>query len=93
MNKIIDSILDNYYTRKLIDEIKWCFINYNLDYRIIYYKGIVEIEAKQEKYNDRYYKSIICIHKSESLKHMIDLTKTKEYINKIIILELENGNK
>ncbi len=84
INKIIDRIIDNYYTEKLLEEISWCFEVRYLDYRFIFNKNEVEIKTKKNKYSPEFYEAIIRIKKDEALKYLLDYDKFRESIVKII---------
>ena len=83
--KIIDKILNNYFTKKLLKEIKWDFIVRNLDYKFDFEKYRVWVKCKPKKYKDEEYTTIIHIDKDDSLKYLCDLDNFRTEINKIII--------
>ena len=86
---MLEKILDNYYTRKLLNEIKWSFTAYRMDYKFINHKEEVEISVKPKEYSERYYKTIIHIQKENSFKYMCDLDKVLEHMSKIIREHIE----
>jgi hypothetical protein len=81
---MIDRILDNYHTKKLLEEIKWFFIVRSLDYRFTSTTSEVRIEVKRKKYDKKYYTCIAHIQKNESLKYLCNLDKFRESLVKII---------
>ena len=81
---MIDRILDNYYTKKLLEEIRWCFIVRGLDYRFTCNKEEARIEVKKEKYDKKYYSLVAHIQKDESLKYLCNLDKFKESLVNIL---------
>jgi hypothetical protein len=81
---MIEKILNNYFARKLLEEIKWSFIVRDLDYRFKDDKYNVFVETKQKKYANEYYRPIICINKKESFRYMCDLDEFRKHIDKII---------
>ena len=81
---MIERILDNYFTNKLLEEIKWSFIVRNLDYKFVDEGSCIGIEAKPKKYKDEHYEKIICIDKSEALRYLCDLDKFRKEIVKIL---------
>lgn len=70
---MIDKILNNYFTRKLLEEVHWCFIVRGLDYKFENDKTHIYIKVKQKKYDDKFYSNIACINKGESFRYMCDL--------------------
>ena len=84
IDKIIDKIIDNYYTKKLLEEISWCFKVRHLGYRFIFDRDEVRIEIKKNKYATRYYEPIIHIQKDEALKYLFNYDKFRKSLVKII---------
>lgn len=82
---MIDKILDKYYTKKLLNEVKWDFIVRNLDYKFIDEGYKIWVKCKPKKYKDEEYTTIIQINKSDSLKYLCDLDNFRTELNKIII--------
>ena len=81
---MITKILDNYYTKKLLEEIKWSFIVRGLDYKFEDEQKRVYIEAKPKKYDKEFYDKIIQIDKSEALKYLCDLDNFRKHVDEII---------
>lgn len=81
---MLNKILDNYFTKKLLEEIKWSFIVRNLDYRFEDDNYQVWVKCKPRKYSLEYYSTIIQIRKEDSFKYMCDLNKFIKGIDKII---------
>ena len=81
---MIDKILNNYYTKKLIEETKWCFIVRGLDYKFVNEGNRVIVEVNQKKHDKKYYEAIARIEKDEAFKYLCNLEKYKEILAKII---------
>lgn len=81
---MIEKILNNYFTKKLLEEIKWSFKVRNLDYRFKNEKYRILIEVKQKKYSNEYYDAIIQIDKEDSFRYMCDLDNFTKQIDEII---------
>ena len=54
--KIIDIILNRYYTNKFLDEVKDIFLLYYLDYKFEKKKNGIEIMLKPIQYKDMYWR-------------------------------------
>ena len=81
---MLEKILDNYYTKKLLNEIKWCLISGGLDYKFVFDDYGVEIKVKKKKYNKKQYKEIIYIEKNETLKYLCNIDGfIKQFTQKI----------
>lgn len=81
--KIIDNILDDYYTKILIKEISYEIkITFPIDVKIENEKNVVSIYVKPRYYS--VYTRIMCFCKNESLKYLCDLQNTKTKIIKRI---------
>lgn len=89
---MIERILNNYYAKKLLEEIKWSFIVRGLDYRFKNDKYEVFIEVKPQKYDKKYYSTIIRIGKDDTLKYLCDLKNFRKQIDEIIV-EYQKGEK
>lgn len=81
---MIERILDNYYTKKLIQRLKFTSISYYLDFKYIYEKDRVLVQCKNKKYNDKLYKTIFCIIKKESILYLCDYVNLRTQFNEII---------
>lgn len=81
---MIDKILNNYFTKKLLEEVKWSFIVRGLDYKFEDDKYEVFVKAKPKKYDKEFYSTIIHIKKEDSFKYMCDLDNFIKQIDKII---------
>ena len=84
---LIDKILDKYYSKKLINEIHWCFIPEGLDYKVKFDKTAFHeftIYVKQEKYKDECYEPIIHFCCTDAITHLMRLDKTLETVNEAI---------
>ena len=81
---MINKILDNYFTDKLLEEIKWSFIVRGLNYRFLDDKRYIDVEAKPRKYDKEFYSKIIQIRKEDSFKYMCDLDNFIKQVDKII---------
>lgn len=81
---MLDRILNNYFTKKLLEEVQWSFIVRGLDYKFKDDKTHVYIKAKPKKYDDKFYSTIACIRKEDAFKYMCDLDNFRKQIDKII---------
>ena len=70
---MLEKILDNYYTKKLLNEIKWCLIVRKLDYKFVFSREEVEIKVKSKQYDRKFYKAIAHIEKDEALKYLCNI--------------------
>lgn len=73
MMKIINKILDNYYTQKLLERIDYIFIMRNLDYKFITIGNIIDIKVKNRKYDNKYYTSVGTISKCRAFHYLINM--------------------
>lgn len=90
---MLEKILDNYYTKKLLEEIKWNFIVRNLNYKFEDDKYRVWIKIKPKKYSNDFYSTIIQINKDDALKYLCDLDNFRRQVDKIIIEYQKEKNK
>ena len=74
---MLDRILNNYFTKKLLEEVEWSFIVRGLDYKFEDDKTHVYIKAKPNS-------TIACIRKEDAFKYMCDLDNFRKQIDKII---------
>lgn len=79
----IDKIIDNYYTKKLLEETKWCFIVRDLDYKFIPHENNITIKTKKKKYSNKYYEGIAVIKKDEAVKYLLNYDKFRERNSKV----------
>ena len=83
--KFIEKILDKYFARKLVDEIKFFLAKYNIDKKVVYDKYGVQFLIKNKKYNENYYKTIIDLPYKECCYCFInEIDKIKESVKDII---------
>lgn len=80
---MLEKIFNNYFTKKLLEEIKWCFIVRGLDYDFENDKNEIFIKVKNKKYSDENYSIIAHIKKSDSFKYMCDLDNFRKQIGEI----------
>ena len=77
---MIEKILDNYFTRKLLKEIEWCLFERNLDYKFADNGTMIDVIVKPEKYDKKYSRVIISFWKSDAFKYMCELKKFLKYV-------------
>ena len=68
--KLINKLLDKYYTNKLIDYIKFVLEDFYIDVTTIKYKNLIKIAVKNPKYNDRQYITIYRFTKEDAFTLM-----------------------
>lgn len=81
---MIEKILDNYYSKKLDDFIKFIEREYFLDFKHIYTKYEILIQVKKKKYKNELYKEIIHVRKANSLYFLCNKDDLKKYIKRLI---------
>jgi predicted alpha/beta superfamily hydrolase len=81
---MLDRILNNYFTKKLMEEVEWCFIVRDLDYKFEDDKYRVWVKAKPKKYDEKFYAVIMQIEKADAFKYMCDLENFLKQVRKII---------
>lgn len=81
---MINKILDNYFTKKLLEEVKWSLIVRDLDYKFEDDKTSIWVKVKPKKYSNDFYSTIIQIRKEDSLEYLCNLDAFKKSIHKII---------
>ena len=81
--KVIDKVLDNYYSYKLIetikDEIKH---KYFIDIRIKNNENGVWVEVKRQEYNDNQYEAVFGFYKRNAFANLIDVERVREKVSK-----------
>ena len=84
--KVTEKILDKYYMKKLVDEIKLGLLLYCLDFEYKYEKDGFLINVKKKKYKD--YTTIIKIDKKYCLSYLCDyqhfIEDVKDIVNEYI---------
>lgn len=86
--KVIEKILDKYYMKKLVDEIKFTLKYYCLDFEYKYEKNGFLINVKKKKYKD--YTTIIKIDKKYCLSYLCDYGNFIDNLTKYINEYIEN---
>lgn len=81
---MIERIFDNYYTKKLFEEIKWRCSREYLDCRCVDNKNTVMIRIKPQKFNDLFYTTLLEFSKTDSFKCMCDLDNFIKKIDRMI---------
>lgn len=82
---MIERILDNYFSKKLKKVIsERLLIQYFLDTKFIDDKNKFLIKVKRFKYNEKQFKCVWWIWKSDSVERYINIDKTFEKLQKII---------
>lgn len=79
---MIEKILDNYYTKKIIDKIKFYTMIYVLDFNYVFEKDRVLIECKNKKYKD--FTPIIQIDKKRAFSYLCDYDNFIKRIKRLI---------
>jgi hypothetical protein len=81
--KLIEKILDDYYTIKLLDYFKnHIAIVYFLDFKYVYERPYNSIKVKKPKYKD--YQTIIKFKKGDSCLHLCNINNFRKECHKII---------
>lgn len=89
---MIDKIIDNYISKKLIRCMKSWVLIYNLDFMTLEKNGIIKIYIKQKKYNNKQFKNILSFEKKDSILLLSNLIETKREFIEIIKKCKERGD-
>lgn len=81
---MIEKILDNYYSKKLIKLFKDIEMDWYLDFNHIYSQDNILILVKRKKYSNKNWKEIARFKKEDSLIHLCNRKELEEYIRKLI---------
>lgn len=81
---MIEKILDNYYSKKLDDFIKFIEREYFLDFKHIYTKNHILVQVKMKKYKNELFKEIMDFKKEDSFIHLCNRNKLEEHIKRLI---------
>lgn len=82
---MLERILDNYFSKKLKEVIsRRLFFQYFLDTKFIDDKNKFLIKVKRTHYNEKQFKCIWWIWKSDSVERYINIDKTFEILQEII---------
>lgn len=79
---MIEKILDNYFTKKLLDRTKDIIIMYWLDYKFEKKGNEVIIKIKQKKFKNSLYCTIDMFFKDESINKLCNFEEYADYIKK-----------
>jgi len=93
--RVIEKILDTYFTKKLENRIKNYFLRYFINIRFTNYKSkihrnYVEMEIKKRNFNDEQYVPVMTIYKEDAILHICNVKEllksleetVKEYLDK-----------
>ena len=78
--KVINNILDDYFSNKLVNFCKSCLMRYVIDIQVIETKKYIDIRIKEKKYNDEQFKSIFCVDKKYALEYLCSQEETHELL-------------
>lgn len=81
---MIDKILDRYYFKKLKEEIKFIFIEHNLDYKVEKKEYEIIIKVKRKKYKESEYKIVFRDSYDRCLFFLTNIDKLREELRKVI---------
>lgn len=90
---MIKKILDNYFSKKVINYIEKIIIFRNLDYKIINENDCFSVKIKRKEYNDKEYKRICFIRKENSIYWLMNFKVEEELLEKVINDYLKGDNK
>ena len=82
-------VLDKYYTKKLMEELKDYLDVFNIDKRIVYYKNGATLEIKKRKWRDENYKEIFYCEYDKGFMKVInlsvsDISRLRKYVEEKI---------
>lgn len=81
---MIENILNNYFSKKLIKCFKTCAWERGIDLRIIPRKNIIIIYAKDRRFISGLYKNIFTFNKENSVYYLCNLLETKKEFKNIL---------
>lgn len=91
MDKFIDKILDNYYSRKLVNKIENCIrFTYDLDIQTLWEDNLVRVKIKNKKYKDDHYYSIFIFECDNALTYLIRFSELDKTLKHAIDYYLDN---
>lgn len=88
LEKIIDNILDRYYSKRVIENMKTSLAVFNCDKKVVKTKRGYELHIKNRKYKDDYWKVVYKCNFNEGLDVLIVTVAGIETIDRHYIEEL-----
>lgn len=79
---MIEKILDNYFTKKLLDRTKDIMMNYWLDYKFEKQGNAVFIKIKHKRFKNSLYCTIGAFLKDKSINKLCNFKEYEDYIKK-----------
>lgn len=70
---MLEKVLDKYYTKKLMKQIKEYLDVFNLDKRIVYYKDYAILEVKRRKWKEENYITVFSCRYEEAFINLLNL--------------------
>lgn len=90
---MIEKILDRYYTKKVVDQIKSNMIIYMIDKKFEYKNNCLTVYVKEKQFKDKYYWFIFKMRYEDSIYYLIHIEDVVKEIHKQIKYYLENRGK
>lgn len=81
---MIEKILDKYYVKKLKKFLDRELMIYFLDHRYIDKDMFLELQIKEEQYNDKQYKEILTFYKSEIFNNLCNQKELSQCLHEAV---------
>lgn len=88
---MIDKILDKYYTKKLKKFLNRELMIYFLNHRYIDKGEFLELQIKDEQYNDKQYKEILTFYKPEIFINLCNQKELRKCLHEAVKRYLEEN--
>ena len=82
--KIIDKIMDDYYTKKLKAELSHYLLNWFVDKKFVETNECVQLQIKKQEFNDKQYKTIFSFWKEDAFRYLCMQETLKERIYELV---------
>lgn len=88
---MVEKILNNYFSKKLIEVFRTTALLRNIDLHIIPRKEKVTIYAKDRRFVDNYYKQVFEFKKEASIYYLSNILEAKKEFDKVLKYYQENN--
>lgn len=78
--KVIDRILNNYYSKKLEEYIDRELLEWFIDKKFIYNDNHIQLLIKLPEYNDKQYQEILTFFKEEAIIYLCNQNELKKVL-------------
>ncbi len=82
--KVLNKILDNYYTDKLIEQLRLESLMYRVNLKFVKDNSDLDVFIKMREFNDEQYALIMVVRKQDSINHLINFKKMRKHFNENI---------